>query len=182
MALNMCELWFNGIKIASFAKKIQKIVQQLGVSRPDPHSLQQLGAPPPDSLQWYVWVALVCSICLPIYTFYFRFKYSPYSKILVMCQTQASASDLPIDNIFGPRKVPLSKIYDGVIACDSWFTPHQKTWLRFWLATENSLAVVHIKQTRFFAFAFLRCLQRKQKTFTQAARAFEIKQFYKHGR
>ena len=33
MALNMCELWFNGIKIASFAKKIQKIVLQLGVSR-----------------------------------------------------------------------------------------------------------------------------------------------------
>ena len=25
MALNMCEMWFNGIKIAFFSKKLQKI-------------------------------------------------------------------------------------------------------------------------------------------------------------
>ena len=28
MALNTCELWFNGIKIAIFSKKLQKIAQQ----------------------------------------------------------------------------------------------------------------------------------------------------------
>ena len=36
MALNMCEMWFNGIKIAFFSKKLQKIAQQLGASPPDP--------------------------------------------------------------------------------------------------------------------------------------------------
>ena len=48
MALNMCEMWFNGIKIAFFSKKLQKIAQQLGASPPDPQSLRLLGAPPPD--------------------------------------------------------------------------------------------------------------------------------------
>ena len=32
MALNICEMWFNGIKIAFFSKKLQKIAQQLGAS------------------------------------------------------------------------------------------------------------------------------------------------------
>ena len=45
MALNMCEMWFNGIKIAFFSKKLQKIAQQLGASPPDPQSLRRLGAP-----------------------------------------------------------------------------------------------------------------------------------------
>ena len=50
-------------------------------------------------------------------------KPSPFSKILVMCQTQATASDLKIYNIFAPRKFPLSKLFDGVIACDLWVVP-----------------------------------------------------------
>ena len=50
MALNMCEMWINGIKIAFFSKKLQKIAQQLGASPPDPQSLRPLGAPPPDPL------------------------------------------------------------------------------------------------------------------------------------
>ena len=36
MALNTCELWFNGIKIAFFAQKITKIVDWLGALPPDP--------------------------------------------------------------------------------------------------------------------------------------------------
>ena len=40
MALNMCEMWFNGIEIAFFSKKLQKIVQQLGALPPDPQSLR----------------------------------------------------------------------------------------------------------------------------------------------
>ena len=41
------------------------------------------------------------------------------------------ASDLPFCNIFAPQKVPLSKIFDDVIACDLLFTPpNQKSWLR----------------------------------------------------
>ena len=32
----MCKVWFNGIKIAFFTKKLQKIAQQLGASPPVP--------------------------------------------------------------------------------------------------------------------------------------------------
>ena len=32
MALNMCELWSNGIKLISFVKKIKKIAQRLWTS------------------------------------------------------------------------------------------------------------------------------------------------------
>ena len=35
MALNTCEMWFNGIKIAFFIKKLQKIAQRLGASAPE---------------------------------------------------------------------------------------------------------------------------------------------------
>ena len=45
MVLNMCEMWFNGIKNSFFSKKLQKIAQQLGASPPDPQNLQPLGAP-----------------------------------------------------------------------------------------------------------------------------------------
>ena len=36
MALNMCEVSFNGIKIAFFSKQLQKIAQQLKALPPDP--------------------------------------------------------------------------------------------------------------------------------------------------
>ena len=42
----MRKVRFNGIKIATFFQKIQKIAQRLGTSLPDPHSLRRLGAPP----------------------------------------------------------------------------------------------------------------------------------------
>ena len=35
MGLNMSEMWFNGIKIAFFSKKLQKIAHQLGASPPE---------------------------------------------------------------------------------------------------------------------------------------------------
>ena len=43
---------------------------------------------------------------------------SPYSKIQVTCQTHATASDLPNLQYLCPAKVPLSKNFDDVIACD----------------------------------------------------------------
>ena len=61
MALNMYEMWFNGIKNAFFSKKLQKIAQQLGASPPDPQSLRPLEAPSPDPRLWYVWVTLAFS-------------------------------------------------------------------------------------------------------------------------
>ena len=42
MALNTCEMRFNGIKITFFTKKLQKIAQQLGASPPDPLSVIRL--------------------------------------------------------------------------------------------------------------------------------------------
>ena len=50
MALNTCKMWFNGIKIAFFSKKLQKIAQRLGAGPPVPQNLLRLGAPPPDPM------------------------------------------------------------------------------------------------------------------------------------
>ena len=47
--------------------------------------------------------------------------HTPFSKILVKCQNQASASDHSLYDIFDPQKVPLLKTSDDVIACDLWF-------------------------------------------------------------
>ena len=58
MALNTCKMWFNGIKIAFFSKKLQKIAQRLGSSPTDLQSLRQLGTPPPDPRLWYLWIEL----------------------------------------------------------------------------------------------------------------------------
>ena len=56
MALNICEMSFNGIKIAFFSKKLQIIAQQLGASPPDPRL-------------WHVWVTLAFSKRLQSYAF-----------------------------------------------------------------------------------------------------------------
>ena len=50
---------------------------------------------------------------------------------MVKCQ-RATASDLPLYDIFAPQKVPFLKISDDVIACDLWFgpPPNQTSWLR----------------------------------------------------
>ena len=57
-----------------------------------------------------------------------------------MCQTQATASDLPIYNIFAPQKVPLSKTSDDVIAGSMWFAPPPQSKL---LATPIVWAALH---------------------------------------
>ena len=41
---------------------------------------------------------------------------------MVKCR-RATASDLPLYDIFAPQKVPLLKISDDVIGCDLWFGP-----------------------------------------------------------
>ena len=47
----------------------------------------------------------------------------PLAKILLYCQQQGKALDLPFHDIFAPQKVPLLKISDDVIACNLWFGP-----------------------------------------------------------
>ena len=49
--------------------------------------------------------------------------------MLVKCQHQATASDLPFYNIFAIQKVPFFKIFDDIIACDLWFGPPQSNIL-----------------------------------------------------
>ena len=48
MAVNTCEMWSNGIKIAFFSKNLQKPPTAGGFA-PRPHSHRQLGATPPQT-------------------------------------------------------------------------------------------------------------------------------------
>ena len=61
MALNTCDMWSNGIKIAFYFKKLQKIAQRLGASSQDHYSHRRLGAAPPHLCLWNVWVTLAYS-------------------------------------------------------------------------------------------------------------------------
>ena len=85
MALSMCKVWFNGIKIAFFSKKLQKIAGKFS------KKLQkQLEASPPDPRLWCVWVTLAFSKRLHQSYVFALFNYISLSlsvcKILVKCQ------------------------------------------------------------------------------------------------
>ena len=47
------------------------------------------------------------------------------NEFLVMCQHQATASDLPFYDIFAPTKNFSFQVSDDVIACGLWFGPPQ---------------------------------------------------------
>ena len=47
----------------------------------------------------------------------------PLPKSWLSVKHRALASNLPLSDIFVPQKVPFLKIYEVVIACDSWFAP-----------------------------------------------------------
>ena len=111
MVLNTCEMWSNGIKIASFSKKFQKIAQRLGASSPDPRL-------------WYVWINYIF-ICN------FRFKPSPFKKLSVKCQTRPrllifhSTISLSHKNSFFENFWWLHCMQFLV-----WAPPNEKSWLR----------------------------------------------------
>ena len=86
--------------------------------------------PFPDPRLWWAWVTLLYSAHLPIYAFYLWFKSSPIAKSWLRANTQSTASDFPIYNIFVPQKVPLSKSSEDVITCDL-VPPNQKSWLHY---------------------------------------------------
>ena len=95
MALNTCEIRFNGIKIAFFSKKLQKIAQHLGAKPPDPLSVIRL------SYTGFLKMFPKLRIC----TFQlYWFKPSPFAKSWLSANRQ---------------------IFDHVIACDLWFRPPQ---------------------------------------------------------
>ena len=66
MALNMCEMWFNGIKIAFFFKKI---AQQLGLRSQTPEASGRWGPRPQTPGLSNVWVTLAFSKRLQSYVF-----------------------------------------------------------------------------------------------------------------
>ena len=86
MALNTCELWFNGITIASFFTKNCTAAGSL-TSRPSP-----------EPRLWWGWVTLVYSAHLPIYTFALficGLSPLPMAKSWLRANTLVTASDLP---------------------------------------------------------------------------------------
>ena len=124
MALNTCEMWFNGIKIAFFSKKLRNIAQRLGASPPDPRL-------------WYVWITI---------HFFTRhvsqFKHVPILTIGLSPLLERVPSYVPtpgrglwssILQYLCPHKKFLFEVSDDVIACDLWFgppPPSRKFWLR----------------------------------------------------
>ena len=105
-------MYFNGIKIAVFSKKLTQNRPTAGGFAPRP----------PSALRLRYTTFLNTSPKLNICTFQQLLKALSLCKILLKCQ-QATISDLPSYDIFVPTKVPLLKIFDDVIACDLWFGP-----------------------------------------------------------
>ena len=118
-------MWFNGIKIAVFSKKLTKNRPTGGgfaPRRPKPLAAGGSTSRPPSVLRLRYTTFLNTSPKLDICTFQLLLKALSLCKILLNCQ-QATISDLPSYNIFVPQKVPLLKIFDDVIACNLWFGP-----------------------------------------------------------
>ena len=114
MALNTCEMWSNGIKIAIFSKKFQKTAQRLGASSPD-HRL------------WHVWITVhvFTQTCLPIQTFShlrYLFKSFPWTS---STPTPGHGFWSSILRYLCPRKKSSFEVSNDVSACDLWFAPLQ---------------------------------------------------------
>ena len=143
MALNTCEMWSNGIKIASFfMPKITKNCRAVGGL-----ALRLLQTP---SVMGLSYISLLntspnlhfCSFfCLsPLRNFFCL------SKILVVIKHAGHAFWSFYLQYLCPTKVPLSKISEDAITCDLWFgTPQSKT-----LATPMPLVVHALLQLVIF--------------------------------
>ena len=69
MALNMGEIWFNGIKTAFFPKNHKKSPNSWGLRPQAPKASGHWGPRPQTSPLWYVWVTLAFSKRLQSYIF-----------------------------------------------------------------------------------------------------------------
>ena len=130
MALNTCEMWSKGIKIASFPKKLRKIAQRLGALPPDLHSLRRRGLHPHTPV-WVMFELQYTSLlkyfsqfphfCILIIglspllwtSFWLRANTRPYGLLIF----HSTISLPPQKNSFEGS--------DDVIAWDLWFTPPQ---------------------------------------------------------
>ena len=125
MALSKCEMWFNGIKIAAFSKKLTKNCPTTeGFAPRPPKPLAAGGSAPRHSsvIRLRYTSFLNTSPKLDICTFQLLLKALSLCKILIKCQP-ATISNLPSYDIFVPQTVSLLKVFDDVIACDLWFGP-----------------------------------------------------------
>ena len=154
MALNICELWPNGIKIASFPKNYEKLAQRLGL---------RLQTPICDTFQLHKLAQYVSQFLH--FCFCGGLSPLPIAKSWLNVSTQPTASDLPIYNLFVSQKVPLWKISDDVIACNLWFWPRPQSkvlatpmnknlhWCLFWSSMQRGENF----------FSCLQCLSLKEK-------------------
>ena len=131
MALNTCEIWFNGIKIAFL---FLKIAQRLGASPPDPQSLRRLGTPPPTPPLRYFWVTQAFSTRLQskIFTlFNYSFKCSFFAKSWLSANRQRFQILHPTISL-SPKKFLIWKILmtSLQVICGLGPPPNQKFWLR----------------------------------------------------
>ena len=131
MALNTCEMWSNGAKTAFFSKNYEKS------SSPDPHSLQRLGASPPDLRLWYVWITV--HLLTQHVSQFTHFHISTIgSSPPSWTSSSLRGNTRPRLLIFHftislpPSKNSSFELSDDVIASDLWFgpPPNQKSWLR----------------------------------------------------
>ena len=140
MALNTCGMLSRGIKIACFTKKTPNF---WGLRSQNPKA----------SCSWGYRPGLPSAICL---TYTCVPNMSPNLDICTFLTlvNHTTASGLPLNDIFAPQKVSVSKISDDVIACDLRFGPPQSKILatpivevclcvRFFLLKPFNCYIVH---------------------------------------
>ena len=82
MALNMCEMWFNGIKIAFFPKNYKKSPNSWGLYPQTPKASGRWRPRTQTLRMRYIWVTLGFSKRLQSYVFAF-FNYISISPLLL---------------------------------------------------------------------------------------------------
>ena len=133
MALNMCEMWFNGIKIAFFPKNYKNLLNSRGLCPQTPKASGRWGPCPQTTRLWYVLSCtgfLKTSPKLRIWSFQlYLFKPSIFAKSWLSANRQIFDDVIACD--------ANRQIFDDVIACDLWFRPPQPkilaTPINWWL-------------------------------------------------
>ena len=127
MALNTCEMWFNGIKIAFFSKKLQKNRPAAGGFAPRPPKPPADPRPPIcDTVELHKLSQHVSKV-----------RYLHFSAISLTSLSVKSwlSADRQRFQIFHPtislshEKFLVWKNFDDVIACDLWFWAPQSKLL-----------------------------------------------------
>ena len=106
ITLKTLEMWSNGIKISIYFQKNTKSCPAVGSFAPTP----------PSEIRLCYTRLLTMSPNLDILTF-ICFKLSPFSKILVACQTRPRLLIFHFAISLSRKKCLISKMFEDVIAC-----------------------------------------------------------------